>query len=320
MEVSLSKRRTKRAGFTLVELLVVITIIAILASMATVGIVAAIRAARRAAISREMAQMSMTLGKYKSDHGDYPPDCFSLDLANDQTAQSKILRHIKRRFSRYRPGVPSGTTSGTEWDRMRADIAASGSSLEINNLTPTSAMVFFLGGMPDGGQPTGFSATPSNPFELDGSRLKPDFDFKPGRYKVVNGVPIYYVEYIESPDTAEKVPYVYFRARSGGYGTTPAAVPYMTPSDPKYNCPSDTGNCCPYARTVDTGTGKIDWHEAKGFQILTPGLNGEFGGSACPLGALEDISYVNDQDNNLKPEEDDNLTSFAPGVLRNMTE
>ncbi|MGD9126802.1 MAG: hypothetical protein PVH19_05425, partial [Planctomycetia bacterium] len=185
----------KHAGFPLVKLLVLILIIIIslasywfyrLYTLATESNLST----QRSTVAREIGQLKMALDKYKDDCGDYPPDCFSTDLANDQDAQKAILRHFRRRFPRYR---------STDWAELCSDAAAAGVDLE--KLTPTSAMAFFLGGMPMDGQPAGFSANPANPFELKGSRLAPYFDFNPERYEIVNGVPVYYPEYIKTPNT-----------------------------------------------------------------------------------------------------------------------
>ena len=74
MDAKSSQRPPARAGFTLVELLVVIIIITMLAGLAITGGNAALKAARRAVISSEIQQMTITLEKYKTDCGDYPPE------------------------------------------------------------------------------------------------------------------------------------------------------------------------------------------------------------------------------------------------------
>ncbi len=84
-------------AFTLVELLVVITIIGILASLITVGVRGAVGATNRAKITAELSQITNALERYRSVHGEYPPDL------RDKQA---VLRHIKKRWPRF-------TLSGT---------------------------------------------------------------------------------------------------------------------------------------------------------------------------------------------------------------
>lgn len=356
-----SQRRAAPSGFTLVELLVVIVIIAMLAGLIATAAVHAIKAARRATINAEINEFSMALTKYKSECGDYPPDCAYIDYGagsdprctNARTqSQLAILRHIRKRFPRYRPGVPSDTTSGSEWYKFCKDVedGSANGNMDMNSMNPSSALAFFLGGMPDAdGRPTGFSTNPSDPFTVGGTRTAPFIELDETRYKVnsTTGLPQYFPEHIKNPSkSSEGVPYVYFRARSGAYGPRTfkelhsstdndrIAIPRY-PSDPS-NSATDTeiGICVPYASTKVTDTSpddtdtKIDWIANKKFQIIAAGLDGQFGTTG--KGPVDDPTdprfdpkdepldayrYLNKDDNNLIPTEDDNLGSFTPGTL-----
>jgi prepilin-type N-terminal cleavage/methylation domain-containing protein len=66
--------RRRRAGFTLVELLVVITIIGVLASLITVGVFAALKFANGARIYTEITNMLGGVQTFKTQFSDYPPD------------------------------------------------------------------------------------------------------------------------------------------------------------------------------------------------------------------------------------------------------
>ena len=235
-----------------------------------------VQKAKEASITVEIAQLQMALDMYRTQYGDFPPD----GSGDADQVQASVLRHIYRTYPRYRPGVPSGTTTGTNWDKLKADIKAGYPGFELEALDPASAFVFFLGGMPDkNGKPTGFSANPTNPFAVAGSRIEPFFEFDESRYRIVKGVPVYYPLYPEG----NKIPYVYFRAGMGGYDS---ARPVTFESG---------GTCGPYKKGGD-------WCQPKGFQIITTGLDGEFGGSQ--------------EVNSLNPKDDDNQTSFAPGRLK----
>jgi len=65
--------RTSRAGFTLVELLVVICIIGILVALTTVGIVKALDASKSNATQAMLDNISGALSSYATRWGDYPP-------------------------------------------------------------------------------------------------------------------------------------------------------------------------------------------------------------------------------------------------------
>ncbi|MEW6027443.1 MAG: prepilin-type N-terminal cleavage/methylation domain-containing protein [Planctomycetota bacterium] len=66
--------RKNCAGFTLVEILVVISIIAVLAVMIIPGLVKSRYLAKKAATRTEIANMETALGLYAADYGVYPDD------------------------------------------------------------------------------------------------------------------------------------------------------------------------------------------------------------------------------------------------------
>jgi type II secretion system protein G len=65
---------SRRRGFTLVEMLVVIAIIAILAALLLPAVMMAIRTARNTAIGLEIKQLDTALEAYRLEKGDYPPN------------------------------------------------------------------------------------------------------------------------------------------------------------------------------------------------------------------------------------------------------
>ncbi len=73
----------RAAGFTLVEMLVVITIIGILAGLVIPAVVVAMRKAKEATIVMEISQLDMALKAYKEKFGEYPPDFAGLDGSLD---------------------------------------------------------------------------------------------------------------------------------------------------------------------------------------------------------------------------------------------
>ncbi|MBR0225649.1 MAG: prepilin-type N-terminal cleavage/methylation domain-containing protein [Thermoguttaceae bacterium] len=285
------------AGFTLVEILIVIVIIGLLAGMTTTVVVSARRSVNNSIVSSQMAQLSMALDEYKNKYGEYPPDL------SDSTA---VMRHIKKRWPRYNVTydqflqhiqdgcrISSGTVDDTGksnrdgqyvWD-VRAYV---------------SPLVFWLGGLPDKhGVPSGFYASPKAPLGVSASGVpisrparakkeKPFFSFEKKYLGAYTSQPDselganYYYQpadknslwddslgaYVYSPAFCQgDYPIVYFRPSVNmAYG---AKFFYLTHSSD----PTDGVSCAvPYAQD-DSPT----WYEEKRFQLIHPGDDGIFG-------------------------------------------
>ncbi|MGU9978174.1 MAG: type II secretion system major pseudopilin GspG [Candidatus Oxydemutatoraceae bacterium WSBS_2016_MAG_OTU14] len=65
-------RRTKRAGFTLIEILVVVAILAILATLVVPNIMDSPDRARQASVKHDINSISSALAIYRLDHANYP--------------------------------------------------------------------------------------------------------------------------------------------------------------------------------------------------------------------------------------------------------
>ena len=86
------------AGFTLVELLVVIGIIALLAALITPAVIGARTSARNAAIKAEIDMLHMAIMNYKNEYGSFPP-CQNL-VAGPTGRASLAYDHLRRVFPR----------------------------------------------------------------------------------------------------------------------------------------------------------------------------------------------------------------------------
>ncbi len=294
-------KKPPRSGFTLVEMLAVVVIIAILAALITAAAIAARRRAKIAVINMEINQLDMAVKAYKEKFGDYPPDFYGI-LAGDTTAQNLVLRHIRKAFPRY---------VVADWAALQADVDAGtiANPLNINDLTPASALVFWLGGLPDAnGRLTGFCADPQNPFTLLGSRIPMLFEFDPDRLDLTNNRLWY------APDTGgNNVPYVYFKARQQEYGTVSGTtfIPFF--------CTYATDNICvAYLASTEPVTDLPtvpltvrNWNNEKTFQIISAGLDGQFGDR------VETEFRFSKSGLNFSPNggDYDNQTNFCKGTL-----
>ncbi|MDO4574578.1 MAG: type II secretion system protein [Planctomycetia bacterium] len=133
--------KTRRSGFTLVELLTVIIIIAMLAGMITGAVMSAVASVNQSVIRQEISQLELALNAYKAEFGEYPPD---------GTNSTEVTNHIKRCYK--------NATSTTVY----------------TTVTPENALVIFLG--PHNANPkTPFTSTTTNLtkgfFEFDKNRI-----------------------------------------------------------------------------------------------------------------------------------------------------
>jgi hypothetical protein len=311
-------------------MLTVIVIIGILAGMITGAVIVVKAKARVTVIGIEISQLDAALKQYKLDHGSYPPDFAGLGgtPAERDIARRAVLRHLTTAFPRYRPGVPSGSLESDPWERLKDDIEQAGLPREfIDRLDPSSALVFWLGGLPEGPgskRLIGFSANARNPFDSlanSASRVKRLFEFDPGRLRLDDdGVLRYY------PDTGgggENAPYVYFKASNGIYGFRAPDGSYIehpgfTPADYGYPEWGSTRPCVDTRVDVPANTPPFDWANRDTFQIRCAGLDGVFGpGVRFPSG--EDYSnYSIDDPTTLFDETTvtfDDMTNFSGGKL-----
>ncbi|HEY2847587.1 MAG TPA: type II secretion system protein [Pyrinomonadaceae bacterium] len=159
-----STRRVKRkaasslAGFTLVELLVVITIIGILAALITVAAAGALKRAHQAQIKTELNQLDMAVQTARDTYGAYPPNCENLSSWTN-IVQTQVVTDLKRQFKQAFPRSRESDDLLKAILGMTVSDTASYPKVLQNGMTAGEGMVFWL---------SGFSSDPKYPISGDG--------------------------------------------------------------------------------------------------------------------------------------------------------
>lgn len=167
--------RSRSAGFTLVEILVVFLIIGLLVGLLLPAINAAVRNAQNARVTAEITQMAAALADFKAKHGEFPPSRILLcengwyatadntPLSNgarnenntDMTVGELAQRSVSA-LRRYWPRMVLQTTTGTQVSLGTNAFQAAG-LYDFNGngvqdapyvLQGHECLVFFLGGVP----------------------------------------------------------------------------------------------------------------------------------------------------------------------------
>lgn len=271
--------RPLRAGFTLVELLVVVIIIGILAALLIPTINAARNAARRATITLELSQLESALEQYKDKNGaDYPPDFSNPSL---------VSAHLGRGFPRH------DRNAANTWIVAQNNPAnAANGSWKID---PAEALVLWLSLVSkDTLRPLTSATTTKSIF----------FDFRAERLKDLDGDG--FNEYY--PAGIETAPYAYFHNATYPLASYPNPTVYAG-----HSAFTGIGQARAYGERL-AGTTMV-WYSPRKFQIITAGIDMDYGepitlptpgykiapGKGTPTGA------------NLTKGDQDNLTSFSEG-------
>ncbi|MCH2123224.1 MAG: type II secretion system GspH family protein [Pirellulaceae bacterium] len=236
-------RKATAAGFTLVEMLVVIAIIGVLVSLLIPTIGTALRNAKNARIVLDINQLASALETYKQTYGDYPPDFSSRNV---------VIQHLAKAFPNI-SAQEATTVTNIFWVNPAAASGAAG--YDAAHIDAAEALVFWLGGLskdatrPFTGQggPVKIVTVGSNQYAVyNQDRESPLFDFEETRLNLglvdpaapntsnLNGQPMSLDErdfhgfaaaaFTNDPfphyvPEGQEVPYVYFDSRTYDYGT-----------------------------------------------------------------------------------------------------
>jgi general secretion pathway protein G len=125
-------RRTRcaQAGWTLIELVVVMAIITVLASMAVVGARNAVMLSREATLKENLFRMRDVIDQYYADKGKYPPDLQA--LVTDQYLREVPVDPISHSRDSWQtiPAEPDPTNPSGDPGIFNVKSGAEGTSLQ----------------------------------------------------------------------------------------------------------------------------------------------------------------------------------------------
>ncbi len=282
-----------RAGFTLVELLVVIVIMAILMALILPAIGSVRRSAQVAAVSAEMTQLDSAITNFKQIYGPTPPSNLIIPAnANSWGASDRaVIRALWPQFD-------FSTCGG-----LQLSNGAVGYPANPVHMSGAECLVFFLGGVDSDATDSvrsliGFSKNPATPWSnLGSNRDNPLFKFDVGRLVDIDKDGA--VEYLDSlPDQA--TPYAFFSSQGKNYRKLNSAT--VADDFDVHGAPTNPKDMT--AIYLDPSNAPL---EAGGYQLVSPGLDGAYGVG----GVYTDGKELTGN----RVAETDNITNFSKGVL-----
>jgi general secretion pathway protein G len=274
-------QRTGRAGFTLIELVVVALIIAILAALTATAVVQVMSKGPAAKNRSEISQLEMAIGEFHRSYGlgkEYFPSRLILcenytDYfagGNPANGFASTLHQDSYNFlKRVWPKLWANNQNPVNWNGNNT-VGDAAVTLEGDQ-----CLVFFLGGIPTNGVPSGFSTVSSDPTTAGGNRKGPFFEFNESRLTNLfhaNG----YLSYL---DAYQKKPYAYFSS----YKTRNGYNRYYDPTNPASDCA--TLQVWPYAEFIHpSDVTQCRYLNPATFQIISAGADTNFGSGTALSG------------------------------------
>lgn len=324
---------SKRSGFTLVEVLMVVVIIGILVGLLVPTVNFALTSVKAKAIALECQTLANAVEQYRVKHGDYPPDGSDLGVLN---------RHLRKAFPNIQNTEIQLLVGALTLPTGNAPVASASSGVTGAYMDASEAIPFFLGGFsadekyPFSGVGGPIYIVDANGTQINSSQIanaasvqynpdrnKPLYEFKQNQLTVDNssgfaissddaitgGTADLLPSYVPAGKT---VPFVYFDART-----------YLVPADSSvgrtsaqfnHYLTSSSGNVAAYRSTeINTKVSlqnpphtysEINSHyramNEKTFQLLSAGLDDHYGGTSFHL-------YM------FKPSETNSTSTFASG-------
>ena len=123
-------RRSAQAGWTLIELVIVMAIITVLAALATVGARNAVLLSREATLKEDLFRMRDAIDQYYADKGKYPSDLQA--LVTDQYMREVPVDPISRSRDSWQtiPAEPDPSNPSADPGIFNVKSGAEGASLQ----------------------------------------------------------------------------------------------------------------------------------------------------------------------------------------------
>jgi prepilin-type N-terminal cleavage/methylation domain-containing protein len=308
-------RGWRRAGFTLIELVIVLGIILLLAALLLSGVMKVMGMAPEVQTRTEISEMEVALKAFMSEYSlsDPPPSVLVLreDLAyTSSPLDLQSITFLKKTFGKnlgstiYNPAtgqlvpLPPAATPWVDWN---GDGIQQTGPLGTYLLEGEQCLVFYLGGIQAtvSGTPAclGFNPANTNPAAPSGTgvrRMGPYYPFAAGRLLPLNGVPNLpnvsrtangFFVYMDPwnakyslPAYGGAKPYAYFSSsgNNNAYNANAAALALL----------GLTGECSSLQTAAPVATVPLPWFTAantfvnpKAYQILSAGRDGYWGNS-----------------------------------------
>lgn len=226
--------------------------------------------------------MQMCVEEYRQLHSEYPPDFTSVTQQSDlQNAGNVVVKHLRRAFPKHQ-------------ENLVTIFADAGGNLLVPDAS--EALVSWLSGLSkDPRLPITSTSERNIIFPFEESRLV-DLDN--------DGLPSYV------PPDGSRAPYVYFDSRTYSSASYPFDVD-GTGTNIVRLYPYRSNRPLPLGQPPHAIGPQTQWVNPTTFQIISAGLDGEFG--ADTVAAAPNLYKVYPEGLQYSPEDYDNIANFSNG-------
>jgi prepilin-type N-terminal cleavage/methylation domain-containing protein len=282
-------RRTVRAGFTLVELLVVVAIIAVLVGLTAAAVMKLTGLGPQVATRTEIGQLESAIADFNREFkitGAYFPSRLILckNLQNYYsnfvagTYKSQLHQDSVEFLARMWPAIMRPDRASCTWATQGIDWSGGFPKFDTAILEGDQCLVFFLGGIPQQGNTPGvlgFSTNQQDPSQASATRKGPFFEFKTNKLLALSNNGFY--SYADEYKTG--APYAYFSSYKSrnGYNRYYSLLKVSDCDHLKTVLNSSKqpiGEVWPYAETLSPSARYL---KPNSFQIISAGADGMFG-------------------------------------------
>jgi prepilin-type N-terminal cleavage/methylation domain-containing protein len=224
----MQRTHRRRAAFTLIELMVVMAILTLMLTLLMSGVQRVRVAAKRNGAHTEIYQLGQGVAAFKQKFSvDYVPSRIVLKEDGNYNTSNQLEMASYNWLKTAWPFIFQDNTQ-VDWNQSGSiETGAAGTF----TLEGDQCLVFFLGGINENGQPSGFSTNKRNPMDAStAQRLGPFFQFPVERLTNFRGN-----GFRSFIDPWKTQPYVYFTSygKQKGYLATEATLgvaPYIDPA------------------------------------------------------------------------------------------